>query len=91
MALPDALDHLETRRTVMAERAFLAGLGGGCSLPVAAYATTSGEEIKLTGLAASEDGRAMIRVQASGLDPIELGMTLAKQAMEQGAGALLHV
>jgi hydroxymethylbilane synthase len=91
ISLLEALEHRETRRTVMAERAFLAGLGGGCSLPVAAYATASGEEINLTGLAVSEDGKSMIRVQASGLNPEELGMKLAKQAMEQGAGALLHV
>jgi hydroxymethylbilane synthase len=91
LSLVEALDHLETRRMVIAERAFLAGLGGGCSLPVAAYATASGDEINLTGLAVSEDGKTMIRVQASGLDPDELGMKLAEQAMEQGAGTLLHV
>ncbi|MEJ2598893.1 MAG: hydroxymethylbilane synthase [Anaerolineales bacterium] len=91
LSLLGALDHELTRRTVLAERNFLAGLGGGCSLPVAAYATSNGEEINLIGLALSEDGKAMIRLQANGRDPIELGRKLANQAIEQGAGALLHV
>lgn len=32
-----AIDHVETRRRVEAERAFLAELGSGCSLPVAGH------------------------------------------------------
>jgi len=91
LSLLGALDHGLTRRTVLAERSFLAGLGGGCSLPVAAYATSIGEVINLIGLAVSEDGKVMIRLQANGKDPIELGTILANQAIEQGAGALLHV
>jgi hydroxymethylbilane synthase len=91
IALIGALDHAITRARVTAERSFLAGLGGGCSLPVAAYATTSDGEITLTGLALSDDGKMVIRVQASGTDPILLGKNLSNQAMELGAGALLHV
>lgn len=91
LSLLGAIDHEVTRRTVLAERNFLAGLGGGCSLPVAAYATSNAEEINLIGLAVSEDGKTMIRLQANGRDPIELGRKLANQAIEQGAGALLHV
>jgi hydroxymethylbilane synthase len=91
LSLVDALDHLTTRRTVTAERTFLAGLGGGCSLPVAAYATVEDEIISLIGLAVSDDGKVVIRVKASGTDPSDLGMRLARQAIELGAGALLHV
>ena len=91
MSLVSALDHAFTRRLVTAERNFLAGLGGGCSLPVAAHARENGEKIDLTGLAVSEDGKIVIRVQSSGTDPVALGAELANQAMELGAGALLHV
>jgi hydroxymethylbilane synthase len=90
LSLISVLDHLPTRQAVTAERIFLTGLGGGCSLPVAACATLNGENIDLIGLAVSEDGKVIIRVMASGTDPIELGMKLSKQAMELGAGALLH-
>jgi hydroxymethylbilane synthase len=91
LSLISALDHLTTRQAVSAERAFLGGLGGGCSLPVAAYATVDNEVITLIGLAVSEDGKVMIRVKASGTDPYEVGKKLANQAIELGAGALLHV
>jgi hydroxymethylbilane synthase len=91
LSLVSVLDHAATRRLVTAERNFLAGLGGGCSLPVAAYAEEAGEKIDLTGLAVSEDGKIVIRVQSSGTDPVALGAELANQAMELGAGALLHV
>lgn len=90
LSLISVLDHPWTRQAVTAERIFLTGLGGGCSLPVAAYATINGESIDLIGLAVSEDGKVIIRVMASGTEPIELGKKLSKQAMELGAGALLH-
>jgi hydroxymethylbilane synthase len=91
ISLINALDHATTRSRVTAERSFLAGLGGGCSLPVAAYASASGEGLSLIGLALSDDGKVKIRVQGNDTDPARLGMTLSKQALEMGAGALLHV
>lgn len=85
------LDDAPTRAAVLAERAFLAGLGGGCSAPVAAYAQVTAEnaEIQLTGLVAARDGKQMIRVRATGRDPLAVGQALAQQALAQGAGALL--
>jgi hydroxymethylbilane synthase len=77
------------RAAAQAERAFLAGLGGGCSIPVAAYAQASGAGLHLRGLAASPDGRQVIRVEASGEDPLALGAALAEKALAQGAGEIL--
>jgi hydroxymethylbilane synthase len=74
---------------VAAERTFLSALGGGCSLPIAAYATLEGQEIHLAGLVAGEDGRQVIRVSGKGRHPHELGAGLARQARDQGAEALL--
>lgn len=48
-----ALDDSSTRKAVTAERSFLSGLGGGCAVPVAAYATV--ESGVLMGEAASKD------------------------------------
>ena len=79
------IDHAPTRLAVAAERAFLAGLGGGCSTPVAAYARGN----HLTGLVTSQDGQRVIRVSGEGDDPLVLGSELARQALAQGAGELL--
>ncbi len=85
------LEHPPTRAAVTAERAFLAGLGGGCSLPVGALGSLTGGQLKLQALVAVPDGRQVIRV--SGRGPIEsprtLGQQLAGEALAQGAGELL--
>lgn len=85
------IDHLATRNCVTAERAFLNGLGGGCSAPIAAYANLQSptSNIQLVGLVASLDGRRVIRVSGEGSDPIALGRELAQRALDQGAGELL--
>lgn len=78
-----------TSRAVTAERAFLSELGGGCSAPIAAYATLNEAVITMEGLVASSDGRRVIRAAASGEDPLELGARLARIALEQGAREVL--
>jgi len=84
-ALLQPIDHAPTRSAVSAERAFLTGLGGGCSAPVAAYAQAN----HLVGLVASQDGKRVIRVSGEGDDPVVLGTELAQQALAQGAQELL--
>ena len=88
-----ALDDPAARATTLAERSFLAGLGGGCSLPIAAYGSMNGNEaeIELLGLAASPDGKQLVRGWGTGVNPVELGNDLAAQVLAQGAGEFLHV
>jgi len=86
-----ALNDSATQKAVSAERAFLAGLGAGCSTPVAAYASVTAEQINLTGLVMSEDGKAAVKVSGSGISPLELGGELARAAMRQGADKILRV
>lgn len=88
-----ALEDLPTRAAVTAERAFLAGLGGGCSLPVAALGTVEGDKLALQALVATPDGRQVIRVSGSAsLDSAQtLGRQLAAEAMAQGAEELLSI
>jgi hydroxymethylbilane synthase len=85
------LEHASTRAAITAERAFLAGLGGGCSLPVAALGTIEAGQLELQALVATPDGRQIIRV--NGQAPVEsaqaLGQQLAAEALAQGAHALL--
>jgi len=52
-----AVDDRPTRVAAEAERAFLRALGAGCRLPVGAYATLDGENVRLEALLADEHGR----------------------------------
>jgi hydroxymethylbilane synthase len=82
-----AIEHAPSRRAVDAERAFLAELGGGCDLPVGAHAVAGeGDELVLTGMIASHDGRIVLRETVRGADPGTLGRELAT-ALLDGAGA----
>jgi hydroxymethylbilane synthase len=76
---------------VGAERAFLQRLGGGCQLPIAAYAKKTGEEILIGGLVGSVDGRVMIRHEMRGpaADFGILGRELADHILAQGGRAIL--
>jgi hydroxymethylbilane synthase len=70
----EAVDDPETRRRVVAERACIAAVGGGCLAPVAAHHDGS----MLAALVADEDGRWVER--RSGDDPVALGEELARLA-----------
>jgi hydroxymethylbilane synthase len=93
LGLLAALDDESTRSTVTAERAFLSGLGGGCAVPLAAYAETVIEShlsgVRLTGLVTSTDGTKAIRVNGEGTDALQLGEELARKALSQGAKEIL--
>lgn len=69
------LNHHDTFRGVIAERAFLRGMGGGCQLAVAAFAESRGAEIKMR--AVSFLAGPARRAQATGADPEKLGHDLA--------------
>ncbi len=87
-----ALEDESTRGAVTAERAFLSGLGGGCAVPVAAYAAALSQQrpaLSLTGLVISEDGKRAIKVTGKGTDALKLGNRLALQAISQGANEIL--
>jgi hydroxymethylbilane synthase len=91
-ALLAALEHGPSRRAVDAERAFLARLGGGCDLPVGAYAREGAEgELSLEGLIASADGRMVVRRHKTGPagDPPGLGTRLAEELLQRGGASVL--
>jgi hydroxymethylbilane synthase len=85
-----AIDHADTRRAVEAERSFLAQLGGGCDLPVGAYAVVAGDgDVVLTGLLASLDGRVALRATRSGSDGVAVGAEVARVLLEDSGGEAL--
>ena len=89
-----ALHCVDTALCVTAERAFLAGLGGGCSVPVAAYAVINNGAVEVTGRVCALDGSTVITVATQGTcetlaDAAVLGAALAEMALAQGAATLL--
>ena len=85
-----AIEHAATRAAVDAERAFLAELGGGCDLPVGAYATLEGSrQITVRGLVASLDGRIVLRHAATGDDPVTVGREVAGHLLDGAGGRAL--
>ena len=83
------IEHRPSRIGVDAERSFLAGLGGGCDLPVGAYATIEENRIRLEGLVAAPDGSRVFRCSRSGDDPISLGRLVCEEVLEAGGRSLL--
>ena len=85
------LEHTTTSRRCLAERAFLRELEGGCQVPIGVNSQVNNEELTLTGMVASLDGKRLIRDEASGsaADPESIGIELAGKLKQQGAGAIL--
>jgi hydroxymethylbilane synthase len=85
-----ALDNAPARRAAAAERAFLAALGGGCRVPIAAYAREEGGLLKVDGLVISCDGKRKVSGTLSGPpDDPSLGARLGERLLKDGAGELL--
>lgn len=86
-----ALDDCETRAAVLAERAFLRRLEGGCQVPFAAHAQVSDGRILLRGLVASPDGKRILRGERSGVckENEMLGTALAEDLLDRGAGEII--
>jgi hydroxymethylbilane synthase len=89
-----AIDDPGVRPLVTAERAFLAELGGGCTLPVGAHAEwvgsgPGGPVIRLTGLMASGDGVVALRHSLTGGVPEDLGRAVARYLLDEAGGRAL--
>jgi hydroxymethylbilane synthase len=89
-ALLVPLDDPAARAVASAERAFLARIGGGCQVPIGAYAQLNGDTLVLAGMIGARDGR-LVRGQRSGpaSQPAALGAGLAEELLENGGRALL--
>jgi hydroxymethylbilane synthase len=83
------LGHGPTARCAVAERALLAALGGGCNVPLGAYAQIESERVRLRAIVAREDGSEILRGEAEDADPSELGRRLADELLARGAAALI--
>lgn len=86
------INHPQTWIEMIAERAFLKRLGGGCQLPIAAYGVKQEDSLTITGLLGSLDGRVMIKDEVSGRcnDAEALGVILAERLLAKGGQAILE-
>lgn len=87
-----ALEHTPTAQRCYAERAFLRELEGGCQVPIGVNTKIEGEQLTLTGMVASLDGKRLIKdtVIGSPENAEQLGIDLAHRLREQGAGEILE-
>ena len=87
-----AIDHPPTSAAVRAERAFLETLGGGCTLPTAAYARIQADALHIIAMAAHPDGSEIVRLSERyrASDPTAAGSAIAKALLNGGARRILE-
>ena len=61
-----SIQHEASAAALSAERALVVRLGGGCQMPIGAYATMSGGSMSMTAIVASLDGTRTARAEAYG-------------------------
>jgi hydroxymethylbilane synthase len=87
------LNHPATFAAISAERAVLSVLGGGCQVPVGAYATVHGDQLRIQAVVSAPDGRTLVRRERQGAagEAEALGHELGRQLLDAGAREILAV
>ena len=85
-------NHRPTSAAVITERAFLKTVGGGCKVPVAAYARLEEDELHISAMAAVPDGSRVFRVRLTcpADDPEAAGRSTAETLVKSGAGEIIE-
>ena len=83
------LNHIATEQAVLAERALMRKLEGGCQVPIGALAQVVDGQIFLRGMVASLDGVRLIKAEAKGFDPETVGIEVANRLIDLGATEIL--
>ena len=91
-AIRKLTNHALTEAALTAERAYLRRLEGGCSIPIFALATPTGDDLSLTGGLVSLNGTSLMRETFTGpaLDAEHLGYALAEHILAQGGDEILR-
>jgi len=86
------LDDAETRTAIIAERALLAALQGGCQVPLGAWARIERDELVLEACVCSEDGVQYVKQRATAPPDLAaaLGERMARLLIEAGAQSILE-
>lgn len=83
------LNHPETRTAIECERAVLGSLGGGCQVPIGAFAEKRDGVLHLRAMVGRPDGSEILREFAQGRDPAQLGRETAQKLLRRGAHKIL--
>jgi len=84
------LNNADSRAATICERTLLNKLGGGCQVPIGAFAEMKDGKLRLTGVVARPDGSEVLREQQSGTDPVALGELVGDTLLKRGAVKILE-
>lgn len=84
------LDDAEAHATTTCERALLNKLGGGCQVPIGAFAEVRGGRLHLEAIVAEPDGSKILRESLDGTDPVQLGESVGEVLLQRGGEAILE-
>ena len=84
------LDDPAARASTTCERALLNKLGGGCQVPIGAFAEVKNGKIHLNALVAHPDGTKVLRETRDGDDPVRLGEEVGETLLQRGGDAILE-
>jgi hydroxymethylbilane synthase len=84
------LNHESTARCVIAERAVVRRLDGGCDVPIASFAVEKDGGLWLRARVGATDGSSLLLAEATGADPEDLGELVAEQLLTAGAEDILR-
>ena len=74
----------------ISRRAVLRSLGGGCQVPIGAYAHSANGEISVTAVVADPTGTGVLREGGTGADAERLGRSVGEALLKRGAAKILE-
>ena len=84
------LDDPSTRAATTCERALLNRLGGGCQVPIGAFAKLNTGRLHLESMVADPDGSKLLRDSREGSDPEKLGNAAGAALLARGGAQILE-
>ena len=83
------LDNPNARAATTCERALLNALGGGCQVPIGAFAEMRNGKLHLESIVAEPDGTHLLRDSRDGTDPVQLGHEAGQSLLARGGDRIL--
>jgi hydroxymethylbilane synthase len=84
------LNDADTQAAIDCERALLGSMGGGCQVPIGAYAEKRAGRLFLRAMVGRPDGSEILREQAEGTDAVRLGRETAQMLLRRGGDKILN-
>jgi hydroxymethylbilane synthase len=83
------LDDRASHLALDAERSVMWRLGGGCALPLGAFADVGDDGVHLIAIVATPDGITLLRAEATATAPEDAAAAVTKDLMAAGAEGIL--